>query len=62
MWAELGVGLALVLVIEGLLPSLSPARFRRVMSTFVQLDDRSIRVAGLSSMIAGAVLLYLLRH
>ena len=50
--------LALMLVIEGILPFLSPDTMRRVVLQMAQMDDKSLRVAGLASMIAGALLLY----
>ncbi|WJW74818.1 DUF2065 domain-containing protein [Thiohalobacter sp. IOR34] len=61
MWQELGAALALVLVIEGMLPFLNPAAMRRAWLQMAQLDDRSLRIAGLLSMLAGIGLLYLVR-
>ncbi len=52
--------LALMLVIEGLLPFLSPAMWRKVFERAIQLSDGQIRFVGLSSMIAGLVALLLL--
>lgn len=60
-WADLGAALALVFVIEGLLPLLSPRRFRETLLTAVKLDDRLLRALGLASMTAGATLLWLVR-
>ena len=48
---------ALVLVIEGLLPFLSPGTWRRVFERAVQLSDGQIRFFGLTSMVVGLVLL-----
>ena len=59
---ELWVALALLLVIEGLLPALSPGTFRRYLTTMMQMDERSLRISGLVSMAIGAVLLYLLKN
>jgi uncharacterized protein YjeT (DUF2065 family) len=53
--------LALMLVIEGLLPFASPKTMRRVIEQMTQMDDNSLRIAGLVSMVAGAVLLYFVR-
>ena len=49
---------ALVLVIEGLMPALSPRNFRQTMLSISQMDDRVLRSMGLISMAAGALLLY----
>lgn len=61
MWVDLLAALALVLVIEGLMPFLSPAGFKRTMGQISQMPDRNLRTIGLVSMIAGVVLLYLVR-
>jgi uncharacterized protein YjeT (DUF2065 family) len=62
MWSDLWVALALLLVLEGVLPALSPRNYRKAMLSLVQLDDRSIRTAGLVLMVIGAVLVYGLKH
>ena len=61
MWNDLLVALALVLVIEGILPFLNPAAMRELQQKMAEMDDKSLRIAGLSSMLAGLALLYLLR-
>ncbi len=61
MWHDLLVALALVLVIEGVLPFVSPGSMRRAWLQLSQLDDRTLRVAGLASMIGGAILLQFIR-
>ncbi|BCO33212.1 hypothetical protein TspCOW1_33150 [Thiohalobacter sp. COW1] len=58
MWNELLIALALMLVIEGVLPFLSPDGFRRTLVSMIQLDDRGLRLAGLASMLIGLTLLY----
>ncbi len=54
------LALALVLVIEGLFPFLSPPRWRRMFLQMVQLRDGQIRFFGLCSMLAGLLLFWLL--
>jgi uncharacterized protein YjeT (DUF2065 family) len=49
--------LALVLVIEGLLPFLSPQRWRRVFEQMLTLQDGQIRFFGLCSILIGLLLL-----
>jgi len=61
MWNDLFVALALVLVIEGILPFLNPAAMRELQRKMAEMDDKSLRMAGLSSMLVGLALLYLLR-
>ena len=54
--------LALVLVIEGMLPFINPRSMRRMLATVEQLDDRTLRLIGLISMICGVVMLYFVRQ
>ena len=61
MWQDLGAALCLVLVIEGLLPFLSPATWRSLLARTASIDDASVRLTGLGSMALGAGLLYLVR-
>ncbi|MDF1693098.1 MAG: DUF2065 family protein [Zhongshania sp.] len=61
MWQELSVALSLVLIIEGLLPFLSPERWRLLAYRMADMNSRSVRIAGLVSMLAGLILLSLLR-
>jgi uncharacterized protein YjeT (DUF2065 family) len=60
-WGDLLAALALVLVIEGIVPFVSPPSLRRMLETVSQLDDRSLRITGLVSMLCGIVMLYLVR-
>lgn len=58
-WQLLLAALALMLVVEGILPFLSPRTLRNIMLNVVGMDDRSLRIGGLVSMAIGVVLLYL---
>ena len=51
--------LALVLVIEGLLPFLSPGGWRRGFGQLMQLRDGQLRFFGLCSIVVGLFLLWL---
>jgi uncharacterized protein len=53
--------LALMLVMEGLLPFLSPRGWRSIFERATQMTDGQIRFFGLSSMVVGLLLLLLLR-
>ncbi|MEA3276946.1 MAG: DUF2065 domain-containing protein [Pseudomonadota bacterium] len=61
MWHDLLVAFSLLFVIEGVWPFLSPGGMRRALLKVAETDDRSLRVAGLISMLAGVLLLYLVR-
>lgn len=60
MWETLLSALALMLVFEGLLPFLSPQRWRRLFEQVTRLSDGQLRFLGLSSMLGGVLLLFLL--
>ena len=60
-WNDLGAGFALYLVIEGALPFAAPRRLKAAFARLIALPDQSLRLVGLSCMIAGCVLLYLIR-
>jgi len=60
MWERLGDALALVLVLEGLMPFLNPKAMRRSMGSIARLDDRTLRVIGLTCMLLGVAISYLL--
>jgi len=57
---DLLTALALVLIIEGLLPLLAPAAWQRAMQELSKYNPRIIRIGGIISMLSGAVLLQLL--
>lgn len=48
---------ALMLVLEGLLPFLSPRAWRQVFERALRLTDGQIRFVGLGSMLVGLLLL-----
>ena len=56
LWAAL----ALMLVVEGLLPFLSPAAWRQVFARMLTMSDGQIRFLGLASIAAGALTLLFL--
>ena len=61
MWEDVLTAIALLLVIEGVLPFLNPGAFRRSLLSLSQLDDTTMRFAGLSVMLLGCALLYFSR-
>ncbi len=62
MWQDFLVAISLVLVIEGLLPTISPDGYKKALSTFLQMDSKHVRIWGLFSMILGTVILYLIKN
>jgi uncharacterized protein YjeT (DUF2065 family) len=48
---------ALVLILEGLLPFLNPAAWRRMFERALRMTDDQLRLVGLSSLVVGVVIL-----
>jgi uncharacterized protein len=53
---------ALMLVIEGVLPFLVPALWRDTFRRLTEMSDGQIRFIGLTSMLAGLLLLFIVRR
>lgn len=60
-WTEILTAVALVLVIEGMLPFVRPGRYKQLVAQIIRLSDGQLRVFGLSSMILGLLLLFIAR-
>lgn len=58
---ELIRAIALVLVIEGMLPFLSPDGWRQAMMQAARLSDKTLRYLGFGSMLIGVLVLYMTR-
>jgi uncharacterized protein YjeT (DUF2065 family) len=53
--------LALMLILEGLLPFLAPEFWREAFRRLIALSDGQLRFVGLTAMLAGLLLLFLTR-
>ena len=60
MGEDLLTALALVLILEGLLPGLAPSAWMKMMRDAAKLGPQGIRIAGIISMLSGALLLFIL--
>ncbi len=60
MWHELAVACCLMLVIEGIIPFISPGRWRKMLLMLNQIDDNTMRIIGFGSMLTGTVLLLII--
>ena len=60
-WADLWAALALVLILEGLLPFVSPRGYRNMVQQMATMPEKMIRNVGLGLMLAGVVFLFLVR-
>jgi uncharacterized protein YjeT (DUF2065 family) len=60
MGNDLLTALALVLIIEGLLPGIAPSTWMKVMRDAAKMGPQGVRIAGIISMLSGALLLFIL--
>ncbi|MBZ0093751.1 MAG: DUF2065 domain-containing protein [Sulfuricella sp.] len=60
MKTSLLAALALMLVLEGVLPFLAPALWRETFRKMTEMSDGQLRFVGLTSMLGGLLLLYLM--
>jgi uncharacterized protein YjeT (DUF2065 family) len=60
-WTEILTALALVLIIEGMVPFVGPRKYRQIVAQMAMLSDNHLRTVGLVIMIAGVVLLFAAR-
>jgi len=59
---ELLAAFALVLVLEGILPFISPRTVRKVWENISTMSDQALRIFGLVSMVVGVLLLTFIRQ
>ncbi len=62
MLTTLLLAVGLMLVIEGVLPFLAPNLWREAFRRLTEMSDGQIRFIGLSAMVAGVLLLFLVRN
>lgn len=56
------IAIAVAIILEGILPFLSPRLFREGLASLLRVSDRGLRIAGLCAIIAGIAVLYTLRY
>ena len=59
--SDLAAAFGLFLVFEGIAPFINPQGVKRALARLVELGDRELRIAGLGSMLAGVIILFLAR-
>ncbi len=52
--------MCLVLIIEGIVPFLYPNRWKEMVAMAAEVDEKTMRIVGLVSMLSGTGLLYLI--
>ncbi|MCG8378139.1 MAG: DUF2065 domain-containing protein [Proteobacteria bacterium] len=51
----------MVFILEGLMPFINPDGIRKVFLLAAQMDNQTLRFMGLTSMLVGLILLYVVR-
>jgi uncharacterized protein len=59
--SDLLAALGLFLVFEGIAPFINPQGVKRALARLLEVRDRELRIAGLGSMLAGVIVLFLSR-
>lgn len=54
---ELFIAISLVLILEGLLPFISPSLFKRITLQILEINESSIRIMGLFLIILGVLII-----
>jgi uncharacterized protein YjeT (DUF2065 family) len=59
MWDTFLMAIALMLILEGIFPFTFPNAWRETFRKLLQLEDGQLRFMGLSAMLIGLIILYL---
>ncbi len=60
-WSDLLAALAIVCIIEGIMPFINPPGMKRLLAKLAALEERQLRLGGLFSMLIGLAILFLVR-
>ncbi len=60
-WTDLLTALALVMVVEGIMPFISPQGYKNTMQQLLMMPNNTLRYVGLGLMLVGVVALFLVR-
>ena len=52
-WETLFSAIALILIIEGIIPFINPQGLRKMLIRVARLDDQTLRFAGLTAIVIG---------
>jgi uncharacterized protein len=61
-WTAILTAVALLLILEGMLPFVGPGRYKQLVAQIASLSDNQLRTVGLVTMIAGLLLLFFVRN
>ncbi len=61
IWNDLWAAIALMLIIEGIVPFINPGAFYRMLKVVSEMDSKNIRILGAVWMGCGLLVLYWVR-
>ncbi len=59
IWQEILTVVSILFIIEGLIPFISPSKYKNFVSSMSKLNTNNLRILGFISMIFGVLLLFL---
>ena len=59
IWQEILTVISILFIIEGLIPFISPSKYKNFVSSMSKLNTNNLRILGFISMIFGVLLLFL---
>lgn len=59
MWETFLIAIALMLILEGMMPFLSPKTWREAFKKIIEMEDNQLRFMGLTTMLIGLLLLFI---
>ena len=60
IWQEILTVVSILFIIEGLIPFISPSKYKNFVSSMSKLNTNNLRILGFISMIFGVLLLVLI--
>ena len=60
-WGDLLAAFALVMIIEGIIPFISPQGYKNTMQQLTAMPESTLRSIGFALMLVGAIFLYFVR-
>ncbi|MGA2562619.1 MAG: DUF2065 domain-containing protein [Steroidobacteraceae bacterium] len=60
-WTDLLAALAIVCIIEGIVPFMNPTGMKRLLAKLSAMEERELRLGGLFSILVGLAILFLVR-
>ena len=60
-WTDFFAALAIVCILEGVMPFINPLGMKRLLAKLASMEERELRLGGLFSMAVGLAILFLVR-